>query len=276
MGVIGIGNETYLFVNGIKAQNIITLHDGVTLLPVTAAFHYGKVSDLLENDLDYAVAAVCGRNIASQIRVSASDPQQLAAKTWNAAWDCLLLGAIFHCDVMDNMQSDKPAEKLEEATYVNITNYAFRSVLNDPYTLTDDDKGWICNHYAAAHGLLANDSFSTAVHAMASYQWHSMPRVQLAIIWSGIESLFQVSTEISFRISLYIANFLSDGNKEAAQELFEHTRKLYNARSASVHGGKIKGNIESLVSESAALLNRIIRKCAEKKMLPPIDDLVFL
>ena len=110
MGVIGIGNETYLFVNGIKAQNIITLHDGVTLLPVTAAFHYGKVSDLLENDLDYAVAAVSGRNLASQIRVSASDPQQLAAKAWNAAWDCLLLGAIFHCDVMDNMQSDKPAE----------------------------------------------------------------------------------------------------------------------------------------------------------------------
>ena len=29
MNVIGIGNETYLFVNGIKAQNSITLYDGI-------------------------------------------------------------------------------------------------------------------------------------------------------------------------------------------------------------------------------------------------------
>ena len=32
---------------------------------------------------------------------------------------------------------------------------------------------------------------------MASYRWHSVPRVQLAVIWSGIESLFNVNTEVT-------------------------------------------------------------------------------
>jgi hypothetical protein len=114
-----------------------------------------------------------------------------------------------------------------------------------------------------------------AVHAMASYTWHSMPRVQLAILWSGIEALFEASTEISFRISLYIANFLAGDNATRAKELFERTRKLYSSRSAAVHGGKIKGEIDDLVSDSAALLNQIIRRCAELGALPNTSELVF-
>lgn len=125
-----------------------------------------------------------------------------------------------------------------------------------------------------AYQLLDNDSYRTAVHAMASYAWHSIPRIQLTILWSGIEALFEASTEISFRISLYIANFLSD-NKDDAQELFSKTKKLYSYRSAAVHGSKIKGDILALVSETANLLNRIIRRCAELGELPHTEDLVF-
>lgn len=276
MGVIGVGDETYLYINGIKTLERILLHDSVSLLPITATFHYGKISGLLKSDLDYAVAAVSGRNLASQIEITAENPEQLVTMAWNAAWDCLLLGALFHCDVMDNLQCDKPVEKLDEAKYVNITNYAFRSILNEPYLLTSDDISWINSYYSSAYDLLEKESYMTAVHAMASYQWHSLPRVQLAIIWSGIEALFQASTEISFRISLYIANFLSNGDKESAKTLFDHTRKLYSARSASVHGSKIKGDVKELVNDSAVLLNQIIRRCAEVNALPEINDLVFL
>ncbi len=60
-----------------------------------------------------------------------------------------------------------------------------------------------------------------------------------------------------------------------AQTIFATTRRLYNSRSSAVHGGKIKGDIESLVAESAALLNRIIRRCAELGTLPKVDELVF-
>lgn len=79
-------------------------------------------------------------------------------------------------------------------------------------------------YYKTAYKLLEKDSFQTAVHTMASYRWHSVPRVQLAVIWSGIESLFNVNTEVSFRISLYIANFLGE-NEAQAQQIFKQVRK---------------------------------------------------
>ena len=203
MGVIEIGTDTYLYVNGISCDTRILLHENVTLQPVVADFHYSKVSDLLHDDVDYAVAALSGRSIASQLHITALDAEELIVGAWNAQWDCLLLGVLFRCDVMCNIQSDKPVEELENASYVNITNYAFRAVFSKPYRLETSDVEWISLYYSQAHGLLESDSFTIAVHAMVSYRWHSLPRVQLAILWSGIEALFQVSTEISFRISLY-------------------------------------------------------------------------
>lgn len=274
MEIVGHGTETYLYINGISTLKEIFLHDNIILAPALAPFQYGKVSDLLKNDVDLAVAAVSGRTISSQMRIVAADEEDLVRTAWNAAWDCILLGAIFHCEVMGNIQCDKPVEQLTEAISMNVTNYAFRAMLSAPYILFEDDLRWIRSYYPAAYKLLDKDPFMTAVHAMASYKWHSMPRVQLAILWSGIEALFEASSEISFRIGLYIANFLAEDSAEA-KELFDKTRKLYSSRSAAVHGGKIKGNMDVLVSESAELLNRIIRRCAEHGALPNTQELVF-
>ena len=60
----------------------------------------------------------------------------------------------------------------------------------------------------AAKALLDDDGYSNAVHCLSSYRWHSMPRAQLALLWSGIEGLFRVDHELSFRLSLYAAKFL--------------------------------------------------------------------
>ena len=275
MDIVGHGTETYLYINGISTPKETRLHDNIILAPAKASFQYGIVSNLLTNDVDFAVAAVSGRTIASQMRIVAADEEELACTAWNAAWDCILLGAIFHCEVMGNIQCDKPVEQLNEATSVNVTNYAFRAILSAPYGLTEDDLKWIDSYYPTAYKLLDNDPFMTAVHAMASYKWHSMPRVQLAILWSGIEALFNASSEISFRISLYIANFLSGEDTVEAKRLFDKTRKLYSSRSTAVHGGKIKGDMDGLVSESAGLLNRIIKRCAELGALPDTEALVF-
>ncbi len=275
MKIVGSDTETYLFINGISTTEEINLHDNITLIPASSSFRYGKVSDLFKNDVDFAVAAASGRTIASQIRICASDEVDLAYTAWNAMWDCILLGAIFHCEAMGNIQCDQPIERMDKATEVNVTNYAFRAMLSDPYQLNENDEKWINSYYSVAYKLLDKDPYMTAVHAMASYRWHSMPRVQLAILWSGIEALFEVSTEISFRISLYIANFLADSDAAEAKDLFSKTRKLYSSRSAAVHGGKIKGDLNDLVSESASLLNRLIRRCAELGVLPDTDNLIF-
>lgn len=148
-------------------------------------------------------------------------------------------------------------------------------MLQESKILSIEDEEWIQKHYKKAMDLLNNLSFMNAVHCLSTYSWHSLPRIQLAIIWSGIESLFNVNTEVSFRISLYIANFLHPNNRLKAKETFTRVKQLYNSRSASVHGNKMKGDISELVQESAILLSEIIRRCAEMNSLPDIENLVF-
>lgn len=169
---------------------------------------------------------------------------------------------------------DQPIEQIAKAEYIHITNYELRALLSDIYNISEEDELWLEKYYKTAYKLLEKDSFQTAVHTMASYRWHSVPRVQLAVIWSGIESLFNVNTEVSFRISLYIANFLGE-NEAQAQQIFKQVRKMYSSRSSAVHGNKTKDNLESAVEESANLLTRILRRCAELNKLPDVDNLAF-
>lgn len=229
---------------------------------------------LFENDIDFSIAVLCNPTIASQFHIIGDNTGLLAANAWNSQWDCILLGALLNCNIMCNLQSDQPIEQITEAQYVHITNYELRALLSPPYPISEEDEEWLRKNYEAAYTLLGQDCYQTAVHAMASFRWHSVPRVQLAIIWSGIESLFNVNTEVSFRISLYIANFLGESEAQAKQ-IFKQVRKMYSLRSSAVHGNKTNDNLENAVKESADLLNQILRHCAETKKLPSVDDLVF-
>ena len=274
MGMVGAGNECYLYVNGISASKPIWLHDTVCLCPAKSAVKWNEIMSLFENDIDFSIAVLCNPTMASQLHIIADDTEHLIANAWNSQWDCILLGALLNCNVMCNLQSDQPIEKIAQAQYVHVTNYELRAFLSTAYSISEADEEWIFKNYDAAYALLEKECYQTAVHAMASYRWHSVPRVQLAVIWSGIESLFNVNTEVSFRISLYIANFLSDNEAEAKQ-IFKQVRKMYSLRSSAVHGNKTKDNLESAVVESADLLNRILRRCAETGSLPDVDNLVF-
>lgn len=50
---------------------------------------------------------------------------------------------------------------------------------------------------------------------------------------------------------------------------------MYSLRSSAVHGNKTKDNLENAVAESADLLNRILRRCAETRSFPNVNNLVF-
>lgn len=272
--MIGMGNECYLYVNGISVSKPIWLHDTVCLCPAKSAITWQEVMPLFGNDIDFSIAVLCNPTIASQLHIIGDDTEHLGVNAWNSQWDCVLLGALFNHNIMCNLQSDQPIEQIAMAKYVHITNYELRAILSDIYYISEEDQMWLENHYKMAYELLEKDSFQTAVHTMASYRWHSVPHVQLAVIWSGIESLFNVNTEVSFRISLYIANFLGESEVQA-QQIFKQVRKMYSLRSSAVHGNKTKDNLESAVVESANLLNRILRRCAELNRLPDVDNLVF-
>ena len=96
------------------------------------------------------------------------------------------------------------------------------------------------------------------------------------MIWAGIEALFGIQQELSFRLSLYIAKFLAgNGPSDETRNLFEDVKRMYGIRSKAVHGSKIKSDENESVTDSSRLLHRLIKKCVELDALPDIYSLIF-
>ena len=133
-------------------------------------------------------------------------------------------------------------------------------------------RGWRLT-FETARTLLEKNAFQTAVHSLASYHWHPHPRTQLALIWSGIEALFGIDSELAFRISLYTARFLAPSDGSERSTVFASVKQLYKLRSKAVHGSDMKGDLQRAVEESADLLRRLVRRCIENNQLPPVEAL---
>ena len=186
-----------------------------------------------------------------------------------------MLSAIFHTEVGFNLQSDVPANEICAGSELRATNFHMHGMIGrTPYVLTEEDSKWIESHFAIAKNLLEEERFQTSVHCLASYRWHTMPRIRLAVLWAGIEGMFGASSEIRFRISVYIARFLYPQDEIKRREIFEMVKKLYDSRSAAVHGGKVKGDIKKSVEKSAELLCQLILRCIEQGSMPRENDLV--
>jgi len=276
MQIIGKGDETYMLLSGIIVSDDVRLSDNVALQPAdTSHLDFNTAISTCSRPDDIAVVAAFIPRITSQLHIVAPTAKELAAYTWNSSWDALLLSALFHTEIGFNLQSDVSAEKIGEESNLHATNLLMRGINNNkPYKLTAENIKWIESHFNDAKCLLDNERFQTAVHCLASYRWHSLPRIKLAVLWAGIEGVFGASTEIRFRISLYIAKFLHASDSEKRKLIFEKVKKLYNSRSAAVHGAKLKGNIDEAVEESAVILQNVLLQCISNKSMPNENELV--
>jgi hypothetical protein len=274
--MIGKGTETYLLLTGIQTDTPVRLRANTDLLPATCHLGYDEFASMMKHSyIDFAVGLLVIPSVRSQLYITADNAEELAVRAWNAQWDCLLLSALFDKTVLWNVQAEIPAEKIDASSSLNITNYhlaGFHAL--SEHQLTTADKEWLERHFATARNLLSNLAFETATHSLATFRWHSVPRSQLALIWSGIEALFGIDSEIVFRVSLYIARFLEPDDQVKRSQLFAKVKQLYKQRSKAVHGAKIKGDIQTAVKESSDLLGRLIRRCAELNQLPDTDSLV--
>lgn len=275
MGILGIGTETYLYINGLVVNEEVKINDNKALLPAPCELPFDILSKSIKNDIDYSIAVLFGKSIGSQLKIIADNPKDLAVTAWNSQWDIILLSAILNCTATWNLQCTNSIDNITRTSTLTITNYHVHGLGGESYIISADDVKWIKEYFINAKPLMDNERFSTAVHSSASYKWHSLPRVQLAVLWMGIESLFEVSSELVFRISLYAAKFLERNDEEKALDVFNEVKRLYRARSSAVHGGKIKGDLSVLVNESSLLLNKLIKKCIEKNELPNVDKLLF-
>ena len=275
MQVVGDGNVTFILLNGIALPSNVTLSDNVELQTAdTSHLDFMTAISTCSRPEDIAVVAAFIPRITAQFRITAACPKELATVAWNASWEALLLSAFFHTEIGFNLQSDTPANKIGKGSKLRATNHYMHGLTNSTaHMLTTDESKWIASHFADARELLENDRFQTAVHCLASYRWHSMPRIKLAVLWAGIEGMFGASSEIRFRISLYIGRFLHPNSAVERQTIFDAVKKLYDSRSAAVHGSKVKSNIAAAVEDSAEILRKILLQCVTNKAMPQENEL---
>jgi hypothetical protein len=187
MGFFGKGKETYVYLNGIKPREKVCLDDGLFLVASSCNPSPDDIIAKCKNEIEIGVACVFPRSISSHFHITAETPKKLAAKSWNAQWDAVLLSALYGCEVGHNFQSDVAPEDFSKASEFYVTNYAFKGLNSGKVkTLTPSEHKWIARNYSRAKRLMDNDRYCDAVHSLSSYRWHSMPSVTLQVIFNYI------------------------------------------------------------------------------------------
>ncbi|MCG6231757.1 hypothetical protein K6102_01605, partial [Vibrio furnissii] len=219
--------ESFLYVSGLSVTETIKLCENVEIIPACCDPSTDLIIKQSCSEIDLGIAAIFLRRVGAQVKIFGVTGKELAAKAWNAQWDVVILSALFDCDAVANFQSDTPAELLSNNNHLSVTNYHMRGSINSLYTVTPEDVHWLNTHFQNARTLLDVDRFSDAVSARSSYRWHPNPRAQLAVLWSGIEGLFDIQGETVFKLSLFVAKFLEPDDKYQAKHILSSVKKLY-------------------------------------------------
>jgi len=137
-----------------------------------------------------------------------------------------------------------------------------------------EDGAWLMKHFEMANQLAAESpGFRLALECAVDWRYSKEPRSAIARLWTGIEAMFAVQTELVFRISLLAASLL-EPRGESRRARFAATKKLYNLRSKAVHGGAVPEHaLADGLDETFRLLGDLLFLCLERGKTFDEDEL---
>ena len=125
--------------------------------------------------------------------------------------------------------------------------------------VTAEDAAWIHEHFDVFNNLAAQSQpFRFALEAAIDWRFAKDARSAVARLWSGIEAIFGITSELVYRISLLSACLLAErGDKRRGK--FEEVKKLYGLRSKVVHGEQLTDEkVASALNDSYHLLGALL------------------
>ncbi|WP_337289054.1 hypothetical protein [Candidatus Methylomirabilis sp.] len=164
----------------------------------------------------------------------------------------------------------------------NVLDFHVR-LLIDKHARTDavspDDAAWTIAHFQTFNRLASeSEAFRLALEAAIDWRYAKEPRLAVGRIWSGIEAVFGMSSELVYRISLLSASLLEERGR-ARKMRFQAVKKLYGLRSKAVHGEPLaQEQLVSAMNESYRLLRKLLLLTIEKGHIltdSDFDDAVF-
>ena len=140
--------------------------------------------------------------------------------------------------------------------------------LAEPKILLPEDMEWVRNNLITVIRLTENENFQTALEALCTYMLGSSDRMKVAQLWAGVEAIFDVEHELSYRVSTLTARLLHERSKEC-REIFSDMRTLYGERSKIIHGkqlaktrdkhdDKVRRHIDRVRARLSQLLTKLI------------------
>ena len=126
--------------------------------------------------------------------------------------------------------------------------------------------------------LNKNRNFTLAVECIATHQHQYSNRMMVATLWAGLEAIFGIKSELTFRLAMCVAVVLEPPGVNRL-ELFRAVKKMYGFRSKAVHGEVLKdGEITKHVLDVRAILSRVLCKIIENKQMYSekiMEELIF-
>lgn len=137
-----------------------------------------------------------------------------------------------------------------------------------------EDAAWIARHLDTFNELAAHsERFRFALEAAVDWRYSKDARAAIARLWAGIESLFGISSELVYRISL-LAAVLLHPRGEARFRAYKRVRASYAVRSKAVHGEPISDEkLYAGMSEAFDILSSLLLNIIQRARVPTEEDL---
>lgn len=134
-----------------------------------------------------------------------------------------------------------------------------------PHPVLKEDADWVGQHFEVFNRLATeNERFMLALQSAVDWRYTKDPRLGIARIWTGIEALIAVSSELVYRVSTICASIL-EPRGPTRRARYGATKKLYGFRSKAVHGAALKKtSIDAALLDSRDLLFSLITKAVER------------
>jgi hypothetical protein len=142
--------------------------------------------------------------------------------------------------------------------------------------ISKDDLRWtVTNLNRSVLQLDRDERLLVAFQSITAERFAHSPSMSLLTLWSGMEALFAIDREQTFRLSLMAAYYLENENAPR-EKLFEQMRDAYKVRSAVTHGRKKdKGAMVESIDFVASVLRRCLLRAFETQQLPTTKGLFF-
>jgi hypothetical protein len=132
---------------------------------------------------------------------------------------------------------------------------------------------WLASHFERFNHLASSDErFRFALEAAVDWRYSKDPRAALSRLWSGVESLMGINSELVYRVSLYTATVIAPSGP-ARIAAFKKIKALYGVRSKAVHGEPIaEEKLIGGVHESFEVLRTLLLDAVERGAVRTEDD----